>query len=118
MARGLTNKGYVSREAATQSWVGRNPGTSVAIGVLIERECVTRVRRVVGVDDHPMSVGVVGCGGGGREERRDVRRRRGRSWTGDRRHDAANGRSACGDKRQRAVSAWRAHGGRLHPGRR
>jgi mRNA interferase MazF len=35
-ARGLTNKGFVSRGAATQSWVGRNPGTSVAIGVLIE----------------------------------------------------------------------------------
>jgi len=40
----LTNKGLVSREAATQSWVGLNPGTSIAIGVLIERECVTRVR--------------------------------------------------------------------------
>ena len=40
-ACGLTKKGFVSREAATQSWVGRNPGTGVAIGVLIACQRVT-----------------------------------------------------------------------------
>ena len=37
-------KGFVSREAATQSWVGLNPGTSVANGVLIAYQRVTPVR--------------------------------------------------------------------------
>jgi hypothetical protein len=55
----------VSREAATQSWVGLNPGTSVASGVLIERECVTRVRRVFGGGEYE---GFCGCSERGRTE--------------------------------------------------
>ena len=88
----LTEKGFVSRAAATQSWVGRNPGTGVANGVVIGCQRVTRMLRAVVVDDQRQCVGAVGVAVSGE---RDVPRRGGRAGTGDRRHNATHGRSAC-----------------------
>src|SRR3972149_3652625 len=88
----LTEKGFVSRAAATQSWGGRNPGTSVANGGLFACPRGTGGLGAVGVDDHRRSVGGVGVAVSGE---RDVPRRGGRAGTGDRRHNATHGRSAC-----------------------
>ena len=73
LCRAKRIKDSVSREAATQSWVGLNPGTDVAIGVLIGRRRVTRVRRVFGAGQHVRSAGT---GDGDVSGERDLGRRR------------------------------------------